>query len=109
MKILTGTPQQIEDFLQELVAMAKVIFPQLGRTIDGEFLVNMRDGKDHTTKGTLRWDIPKYDEAQNLHYISNIMYVAGYDPEYLEQIQAKLDASGLVAVDDFQPTQTEEF
>ena len=106
MKVLTGTPEKIEVFIVGLVALAKKVFPSIGRTIQGEYLVNQRGGKDVDSLTNLRWDGAKFDEAQNIHYISNIMY-SNYDAEYLALLQIKINESGLVENDDFAPTVAE--
>ncbi len=105
MKVLTGTPENIAAFIQECVDLAKVVFPQLGRTIEGEFLVNLKDGKDWTTKTNLRYDEDHYDEDQDIHYTANPVYAAGFRAEFVEMLQAIIDASELIEDNDFQPTQ----
>jgi len=108
MKVLIGTHEQIEAFIQECVDLAKAIFPTLGRTIEGEFLVNLKDGKDWTTKTKLRYDECHYDEGQKLHYTANPVYAAGFRPEFVAMLQNLINKSGLIEDDDFQPTQEEE-
>jgi len=108
MKVLAGTPKQIKAFIQDCVDLAKVIFPTLGRTIEGEFLVNLKDGKDWTTKTKLRYDECHYDEGQDVHYTANPVYAAGFRPEFVAMLQREVDKSGLTADNNFQPTQEEE-
>ena len=108
MKVLKGTPENIEAFIQECVDLAKVIFPTLGRTIEGEYLVNWKDGKDWTTKTKLRYDEAHYDEGQDVHYTANPVYASGFRPEFIAMLQNLVNKSGLTEDDDFQPTIIEE-
>jgi hypothetical protein len=107
MKVLIGTPENIEAFIQEGVDLAKAIFPTLGRTIEGEYLVNLKDGKDWTTKTKLRYDECHYDEGQDVHYTSNPVYAAGFKPEFVAMLQNLVNKSSLTEDDNFQPTQEE--
>ena len=104
MKVLTGSPENIEVFIQECVDLAKAIFPTLGRTIEGEFLVNWKDGKDWTTKTKLRYDECHYDEGQDVHYTANIAYMPGLVQPYEGMLQDLVDASGLTIDNNFTPT-----
>ncbi len=104
MKVLTGTPEQIESFIQDCVDLAKVIFPSLGRTIEGEFLVNLKGGKDWTTKTKLRYDECHYDEDQDVYYMDNPVYAEGFRPEFVEMLQNLVNKSGLIIDDTFKPT-----
>ncbi len=108
MKALTGTPENIKSFIQDCVDLAKAVFPTLGRTIEGEFLVNLKDGKDWTTKTKLRYDECHYDEGQKLHFTSNPVYAAGFRPEFVAMLQLIINKSELTADDNFTPTQEEQ-
>jgi hypothetical protein len=108
MKVLIGTPENIEALIQANVDLAKAIFPTLGRTIEGEYLVNLKDGKDWKTKTKLRYDECHYDEGQDVHYTSNPVYAAGFRPEFVAMLQLIINKSELTADNNFTPTQEQE-
>ncbi|MEE9352582.1 MAG: hypothetical protein V3U78_10000 [Thiotrichaceae bacterium] len=106
--IISPTEDKLQDFLQQLVDLAKQVFPTLGRTVidEHDLLINRHQGKDTNTATSLWWDKIKYDGAQELYYIANIMK-SNYDPQYLAMIQQIINDLELVEDDDFQPTEEE--
>lgn len=107
MKVLKGTPAQLEAFIQTLEQMAWDIFPTIGRTVIEEegvkYLVNLHRGSDHTTKTLLRYAEAINDAVQDIDYIP-FPTMAGCAQEYLDLVQGEIDASDLIEDDAFQPT-----
>ncbi len=64
MKILKHSPTQLQKFLEQMVILGKKVFPTLDRTIVGDTVINLNQGKDHSTATSLWWDTIKFDEVQ---------------------------------------------
>ncbi len=112
MKILTSTPEKLEQALDHFEKLAMAVLPQIGRTIiydNGFWLVGQNAaGENNDGRTSLRYDIVHYDEGQKIHYIKNLMYTPGYRDEYLAMIQQIINDLELVEDDNFTPTPEEE-
>ncbi len=111
-KILTSTPEKLEQALDQFEKLAMVVLPQIGRKIEynnGFWLVGQNAaGENNDGRTSLRYDIVRYDEGQDVHYIKNLMYTPGYRDEYLAMIQQIINDLKLVEDDNFTPTEEEE-
>jgi len=110
MKILTSTPEKLEQALDQFELLAIEVLPQIGRTIykdeNGKWwLIGQNAAGEDTDKRTsLRYDSVHYDDGQALSYFKNPKYAPGYAPEYVAMIQQIINDLELVEDNNFTPT-----